>query len=138
MLCNDKQVLGPWVNKGWLNAVAAVIVSSLLVLSGVLVVTTVFPDVDVVVLSLCLTAVLALALVGLGVSTLRTTLRRRAEDEEAKQPVARETWTMPPLALLEKPSWSPARRVAMYAMSAYLVVAASLLVVKAIELGLGH
>ena len=138
MLCNDKHVLGPWVNKGWLNAVAAVIVGSLLVLSGVLVVTTVFPGVDVVILSLCLTAVLAVALVGFGLSTLRTTLRRRAEDEEVKQPVARETWTMPPLALLEKPTWSPARRIAMYAMSGYLVVAASLLVVKAIELGLSH
>jgi hypothetical protein len=117
---------------------AVVIVGFLLVLSGVLVVTTVFPGVDVVILSLCLAAVLMLALVGLGLSTLRTTLRRRTEDEEAKQPVARETWTMPPLALLEKPTWSPARRVAMYAMSAYLVVATSLLVVKAIELGLGN
>ena len=138
MLCNDKHVLGPWVNKGWLNAVAAVIVGSLLVLSGILVVTTVFPGVNVVVLSLCLAAVLALALVAFGLATLRTTYRRKAVEEEAEPPVARETWTMPPLALLEKPTWSPARRFAIYAMSGYLVVAASLLVVKAIELGLGH
>jgi len=138
MLCNDKQVLGPWVNKAWLNAVATVIVGSLLVLSGVLVVTTVLPGVDVIILSLCLAAVLALALVAFGLSTLRTARRRKGEEEEVAQPVVRETWTMPPLALLEKPTWSPARRVAMYAMSGYLVVAASLLVVKAIELGLGN
>ncbi|MGD0273050.1 MAG: NRAMP family divalent metal transporter [Gaiellaceae bacterium] len=138
MLCNDKHVLGPWVNKGWLNAVATVIVGSLLVLSGVLVVTTVLPGVDVVILSLCLAAALALALAALGLSTLRTARRRRAEKEEVVQPVARETWTMPPLALLEKPTWSPAWRVAMYAMSAYLVIATSLLVVRAIQIGLGH
>ena len=137
MLCNDKQVLGPWVNRGWLNAVAAVIVGALLGLSAVLVVTTVFPSVDVVKLSLFLAAALALALVGFGLSSLRTALKRKAEQEEAVQPVARETWTMPPLALLEKPIWSPARRVAMYALSAYLLLAASLLVVKAIQIGLG-
>jgi hypothetical protein len=131
-------VLGPWVNKGWLNAVAAVIVGSLLVLSGVLVVTTVLPGVDVVILSLCLAAALALSLAALGLSTLRTARKRRAEKEEVVRPVARETWTMPPLALLEKPTWSPAWRVAMYAMSSYLVVATSLLVVKALQIGLGH
>jgi NRAMP (natural resistance-associated macrophage protein)-like metal ion transporter len=141
MLCNDRQVLGPWVNRGWLNAVATLIVGSLLALSGILVVTTVFPGVDVVLLALCLGGALALALAALALSALRTARRRRAEkeeEEEAEQPVARESWTMPPLALLEKPLWSPARRAAMYALIVYLVVAVSLLVVKAVELGLGR
>src|SRR5438105_9497135 len=47
LLCNDRAVLGPWVNKLWLNAVAGVIVAAMLVLSLILVVSTVVPSVDV-------------------------------------------------------------------------------------------
>jgi hypothetical protein len=44
---------------------------------------------------------------------------------------------MPALVLLERPKWSLPRRIAMVAMSAYLVVAVALLAVKAIQLALG-
>src|ERR1700730_10568764 len=40
LLCNDRAVLGPWVNKTWLNIVATLIVSVLLVLSMILVIST--------------------------------------------------------------------------------------------------
>ena len=52
MLCNDRAVLGPWVNRPWLNAVAVVILSVLLGLSGILMATTLFPSVDVTRLAL--------------------------------------------------------------------------------------
>jgi Mn2+/Fe2+ NRAMP family transporter len=42
LLCNDREVLGPWVNPGWLNLLAGLILGALLILSGVLVVTTAF------------------------------------------------------------------------------------------------
>src|SRR6201996_7318102 len=48
LLCNDREVLGPWVNRSWLNIVAGFIVSTLLLLSGILMATTLFPDVNVV------------------------------------------------------------------------------------------
>jgi hypothetical protein len=44
---------------------------------------------------------------------------------------------MPALALLERPKWSMARRVAMLVLVGYLVVAVALLVVKAVEIALG-
>ncbi len=47
----------------------------------------------------------------------------------------RHTWTMPPLALLERPTWSPGRRAAMLMLRGYLVVAVVLLVVKTVQLG---
>src|SRR5207245_6279778 len=47
MLCNDRAVLGPWVNKPWLNALAGIIVAAMLVLSLIAVVSTVLPSVDV-------------------------------------------------------------------------------------------
>jgi Mn2+/Fe2+ NRAMP family transporter len=43
LLCNDRAVLGPWVNPRWLNPLATVIISVLLMLSGILVATTLFP-----------------------------------------------------------------------------------------------
>ena len=48
LLCNDREVLGPWVNRRWLNWVAALIVGTLLLLSGILMTTTLFPDLNVV------------------------------------------------------------------------------------------
>ena len=45
---------------------------------------------------------------------------------------------MPALALLERPRWSTGRRVAMLTLSGYLVLAIILLVVKAVQLALGH
>jgi len=46
LLCNDRQVLGPWVNARWLNLLAGFIVSVLLLLSGILMATTLSPRVD--------------------------------------------------------------------------------------------
>ena len=46
LLCNDPEVLGPWMNARWLNIVAGVIISVLLVLSGTLVITTLFSGVN--------------------------------------------------------------------------------------------
>ena len=43
LLCNDREVLGPWVNRPWLNWVAGLIVGTLLLLSGILMATTLFP-----------------------------------------------------------------------------------------------
>jgi hypothetical protein len=42
---------------------------------------------------------------------------------------------MPPLALLERPTWSPGRKAAMLLLRGYLVVAVLLLVVKTVQLG---
>jgi hypothetical protein len=49
----------------------------------------------------------------------------------------RNQWRMPPLALLKPVTWSPALKLAMIALLGYLVVAALLLLIKAIQLGTG-
>ena len=43
LLCNDREVLGPWRNPPWLNVLASVIVAVLVLLSLILMATTVFP-----------------------------------------------------------------------------------------------
>ena len=136
LLCNDRAVLGPWVNKAWLNAVAGFIVSALLVLSLVLVVTTVLPSIDVTTLVIVLSSVMGLALVGGG---LWIWLSSRGGPPAPKVSRAeRENWRMPALALLERPVLSTARRIAMLTLSGYLVLAIILLAVKAVELAIAR
>ena len=134
LLCNDKEVLGPWVNRPWLNVVAVFIIGVLLDLSLVLVVTTIFPTVDVVLLSLVLFAVLIVLLAGGGVVYART----HRTGQVAVPAGHRDTWRMPPLTLLGRPEWSRGRTAAMWSLRGYLVVAVALLLVKAVQLGTGH
>jgi NRAMP (natural resistance-associated macrophage protein)-like metal ion transporter len=137
LLCNDPAVLGPWVNRAWLNVVASIIVGLLLELSLVLVIATLIPSIDVgrvfVVLSIALAAGLAAA----GAVILRGRRLRPAEPADMHG-VVRLNWRMPPLALLERPRWSRGRLVAMYALRGYLVVAVILLIVKAVQLATAH
>ena len=136
LLCNDKEVLGPWVNRPWLNAVAFVIVSLLLVLSLVLMATTVFPHVDVRTLSLGMGAALVLIFLVGGIGYWRA-LRLRPPEPPVPR-ARRERWRMPPLNRLERPTWSRGRLAAMYALRGYLVLAVVLLAVKAFQLGFHH
>jgi len=133
LLCNDAAVLGPWVNRPWVNAVATVVVSVLIVLSLILMTTTVFPHIDVDALLAVLAGVLVVALATAGLF-YRRALRQRPP--VAKMPRARrDTWRMPPLALLERPEWSAGRKRAMLVLRLYLVASVALLLVKAVQLG---
>jgi NRAMP (natural resistance-associated macrophage protein)-like metal ion transporter len=134
LLCNDRAVLGPWVNKLWLNLVATFIVTVLLILSLILVVTTVIPTIDVTKLIIALSAFAALALAA-GGAWIWLSQRGSVREPEVSR-AERENWRMPALALLERPKWSPVRWIAMLTMAGYLVVAVALLVVKAVQLAI--
>jgi Mn2+/Fe2+ NRAMP family transporter len=134
LLCNDREVLGPWCNAPWLNAVASVIVGVLVELSLILMASTLFPSVNVTDLFLYLSLVLVAVLLGTALLALRN--RPGAAVEVAKLTDERRSmWTMPPLALLERPVWSPGRRAGMLLLRGYLLVAVLLLVVKTVQLG---
>jgi Mn2+/Fe2+ NRAMP family transporter len=142
LLCNDPEVLGPWVNRPWLNALAGLIVGVLLLLSGILMATTLFPNIDVVAVG----GYLAVAMVVLAAaaSVMLRWLSRRRPTPAGPEPVAhaiagvdRSTWRMPPLTLLQPVTWSVGTRLGMLALRGYLIVGAVLLIVKAIQLGRG-
>ncbi len=135
LLCNDREVLGPWRNRPWLNVIASIIVAVLVLLSLILMATTVFPNIDVTRFALIGGGVVAIALLGFGVATLRSQRQPRAVTMVEEPQVPREQWTMPPLALLGRPRWSTGRKVAMLTMRGYLVASVVLLVVKAAQLG---
>jgi Mn2+/Fe2+ NRAMP family transporter len=139
LLCNDRQVLGPWVNRPWLNIVAGVIVSALLLLSGILMATTVFPHLNIVALAAGLTVGMAIC-AGCAFMVLWWSGRWRTKTpvlEQLSRALARadrDTWRMPPLALLEPVKWSVGTRVGMLALRGYLLIGAILLVIKGIQL----
>jgi NRAMP (natural resistance-associated macrophage protein)-like metal ion transporter len=136
LLCNDKEVLGPWVNRTWLNVLASVIVSVLLIMSLILMVTTLFSSIDVTTLAEVLGILLVIIYLVAGAVMLRN---RSGRPPVPVVPMERRaTWRMPPLNLLERPTWSRGRLIGMYLLRIYLVVAVLLLLVKAIELGLHH
>jgi len=139
LLCNDREVLGPWVNRPWLNWVAGLIVGTLLLLSGILMATTLFPNINVVAVASYLALALVILVAAAG-PALRWMARRQPAAAPAKFPargVDRTTWRMPPLTLLEPVIWSPGTRLGMIALRGYLVLGALLLVVKAIQVSRG-
>jgi Mn2+/Fe2+ NRAMP family transporter len=139
LLCNDRDVLGPWVNPTWLNVVATLVIATLLMLSGTLMATTMFPHLNGARVAVWLSVALAGGLAGTA-TALRISRARRGS---AAAPVAgipreqRSGWRMPPLAMLKPVAWSPTLKVGVIALRCYLVVAALLLIIKAIQLGTG-
>ena len=136
MLCNDREVLGPWTNPTWLKALAATIVGLLMLLSLVLTLTTLFPSINVSTMFLTGAAVLAVALATMGLSALRGRSPGAAGVTFAasEHDVSREQWTMPPAALLSRPYLSFGRRAGLYVLAGYMVVAFVMLVVKSVQL----
>jgi Mn2+/Fe2+ NRAMP family transporter len=133
LLCNDKAVLGPWVNRPWLNAVASVIVGLLVMLSLILAATVILPNLDVRLLSLALGLVLALGLAAIWL-IYRSGQRGASRDVDPVLLADKATWRMPPLASLPKPQPSRARVIGLFTLRAYLVVAVVLAVVKVLQL----
>ena len=138
LLCNDREVLGPWVNRAWLNVLAVLIEAILLLLSLILMATTVFPSLNVTTFTLIGGAVMLVGLVVFGALALRSRRGARGVTVIASgRQIPREQWTMPPIALLARPKQSLGRRVTMLALEAYLVLAIAMLVVKAVQLAGG-
>jgi len=137
LLCNDREVLGPWTNRRWLNMLAGLIISVLLVLSGTLVITTLFPSFNSATVAISLA--IAFAAAGAGVGTwLRLTRSRRPppppHPASTMTPAERLNWRMPPLALLKPVQWSTGTKLAVLALRGYLVISVLLLIVKAVQL----
>ena len=141
LLCNDAEVLGPWMNHRWLNVLAGAIIAVLLVLSGTLVISTLFSSFN----SGAIAIWLAIGMVVAGIGTtiyLQMTRSRRPPPtpHPAKTMTAAErlNWRMPPLALLKPVQWSTGTKLGVLTLRGYLVVSVLLLIVKAVQLGTTH
>jgi Mn2+/Fe2+ NRAMP family transporter len=137
LLCNDPEILGPWVNPPWLNMLASVIVSVLVMLSGTLVATTLFTHINPAATVLWLSGVL---IAGLAAAAVRLRIVRARQGPRVRPGAGmsraeRSSWRMPPLALLKPVAWSSGTKLSVLLLRAYLVVSVVLLAVAAVRLG---
>jgi Mn2+/Fe2+ NRAMP family transporter len=141
LLCNDKPVLGPWVNNRGLNYFTGAIIAVLIILSIILTVSVLFPDATneqlilgimgggVVVAAIAAVVIMALSKNG-GIES--------SADEAAAETMSRDTWRMPPLAQLAPAKLSLAAKTWMGALRLYLVVAVALVLFRVVMLAIGH
>jgi Mn2+/Fe2+ NRAMP family transporter len=130
LLCNDRYVLGPWVNRRGTNAFTSAVVAVLIALSVVLTASVMFPSIT----SGQIIAIFAVCAAVTAVTGAGMLLRRRGRAADAGPFAAadRSTWRMPPLAELGTPAVSATRKVGLTALRGYLFIAMILVIVKII------
>jgi hypothetical protein len=131
MLCNDRAVLGPWVNSRRTNIFTAAVITVLIALSAVLTTSVVFPGITgrqiLFIIGGCVTAAVAV-----GGTILVRSLRVRSTVNVDRRD--RENWRMPPLNMLTKPVMSGGRKVALAVLGGYMGIAMTLVMVRIIQL----
>ncbi|WP_042373646.1 NRAMP family divalent metal transporter [Streptacidiphilus neutrinimicus] len=136
LLCNDKQVLGPWVNGPKTNAFTAAVVGVLVTLSIILTASVLFPDISAGAIIDIMAACGVVGVLAAGYAAF--TKRRTATKEDPVDRTGRDEWRMPPLETLTRPVMATGRRIGMSALRGYLLVAMVLVIVKIVEVALGH
>jgi NRAMP (natural resistance-associated macrophage protein)-like metal ion transporter len=131
LLCNDEQVLGPWVNGRWLNAFTGLVIAALVLLSLILTASVLFP-------SLSVASLLGPAGVGGGIGALawlmvaaRKGPRRKTFDNTLK-----DRWVMAPIERLGRAQLTGGARIWMVMLRGYLLLAGGLVLVRILTLAL--
>ncbi|NMM02112.1 divalent metal cation transporter [Paraburkholderia sp. RP-4-7] len=150
LLCNDRAVLGPWVNSKKLNIFTGAVVWVLVMLSIILTASVMYPDITGEAIIEVLAGGTLLAVVGYAATvTVRrlrpaqanaaaSTVASVSESEQRFSKEARNTWRMPPLEELPAPQLTLSKRVWMGVLRGYLIVAVALVVVKVVQMTLLH
>jgi Mn2+/Fe2+ NRAMP family transporter len=137
LLCNDREVLGPWVNGAKTNAFTSSVVAVLVALSVILTASVLFPGISA---RQILDIMIACGAAGVLIAGYAVSRKMRSAGPTA-DPVdrsGRETWRMPPLHMLQRPAMSASRKLGIGALRIYLAVATILVFVKIVELAIGH
>ena len=142
LLCNDKPVLGPWVNSRRLNLFTGAVVAVLVMLSVILTGSVLFPGIsDTFILSILIGGSVAGLLTALGVAFAQ---RRSRKPETGNLgsisrivSVAHDKWRMPPLDQLPSARLSLASRIWMIVLRGYLIAAGGLVLLRIFQLATG-
>jgi NRAMP (natural resistance-associated macrophage protein)-like metal ion transporter len=132
MLCNDRDVLGPWVNGRRTNAFTSLVVGVLVALSLILTASVLDQDI---------TAGQILDILGASgaVGVLLAGFKLWHSRGQAAAPIDRtgkEDWRMPHLDTLTRPVFARGHRIGMAVLRSYLAVATVLVVVRLVQLAL--
>ena len=150
LLCNDKAVLGPWVNGRRTNAFTGAVIAVLVTLSVVLTASVMFPDIGA-------------ARDRRHHGGVRRPGRRHRRGRAGAQPAAvrarraarprwqlgmtrarpsraadKLSWRMPPLSELPALAIRGARRIGLIGLRCYLAIAVVMVVVKIVETAIGR
>ncbi|MEX3786394.1 NRAMP family divalent metal transporter [Paraburkholderia sp. BR14374] len=143
LLCNDKAVLGPWVNSKQLNVFTGAVIAVLVVLSIILTAATVYPDISGAAIIKILVGGCGLAAAVYAAVELSRKLRGGTVVHDAAPlnrlalKELRNTWRMPPLEDLQAPQHlTLSTRVWMGVLRTYLVVAVGLVIVKVVQMAI--
>jgi len=135
LLCNDKAVLGPWVNTQGLNLFTGAVIAVLVVLSVILTASVLYPEIS--------GKTIIAILVGGGLAGMVICLTFGAVGPTVSAPIEpadralRDAWLMPPLAQLPPRQLTALNRVWLLVLRAYLIVAAGLVLCRIFTLALG-
>lgn len=139
LLCNDKEVLGPWVNSKLVNYFAGAVVAVLVMMSIILTASVLFPDItEAQILWILVGGVVATIFSAVGVNLYEARHGKSKIIQVAIDRSLRDTWRMPPVAKLQAAQMSLLSKVWMIVLRGYLVVAGGMLIFKMIQLALGH
>ena len=135
LLCNDRAVLGPWVNRRGLNLFTGAVIAVLVMLSIILTAAVLYPEVsEETIVTVLVVGSLAALIIYLIFRGMRPT--SEAPVEPARRSL-RNTWRMPPLAELPPRQLTTLNRVWLVVLRAYLIVAAGLVLVRIVQLATG-
>ena len=136
LLCNDRQVLGPWVNGLAQNIFTSIIIAILVILSLVLTAGVLFPLNATMITWILIGGTTIFVLGVLGFLANRR-FSHRTTSEVAFDRSDRKTWRMPPLALLTAPNLSSESRIGLAVLRSYLLIAMILVIVKIFQMAHG-
>ena len=133
LLCNDKAVLGPWRNGRWLNLFTGAVIAALVMLSVILTASVLYPDIS----GRMIVGILAGGSVLTVVAWLVSNVFRRGANTPIDR-LGREAWRMPALSRLPAPAMTGLVKAWMIVLRGYLLVAGGLIVIRIVQLALGH
>src|SRR5215467_1376682 len=137
LLCNDREVLGPWVNGTKTNAFTGAVVAVVVALSVILTAAVLFPAISAHQILDIMIVCGAVGVLG-GAFALSRRVRAGGTAADPVDRSGRENWRMPPLHLLQRPAMSTTRKLGVGALQVYLAVATILVIVKIVELAISH
>jgi Mn2+/Fe2+ NRAMP family transporter len=133
LLCNDKAVLGPWVNGRWLNLFTGAVIAALVMLSVILTASVLYPDLD----GRAIVGLLAAGAAATVLGWAATTFAHRRGCAPVNRS-GREHWRMPPLHLLAPVRMKPGEKLWMGVLRGYLALSGGLVLARIVQLAISR
>ena len=135
LLCNDKEVVGPWANGRKTNLFTSFVIAVLVMLSIILTASVMFP-------SITSTQILSILIIGTVLTVIAGTIafvrQRSFPKSDPVDQMTKLKWRMPPLSTLSPPKFSVTRRAWLGVLRSYLLIATVLVVIRVVQLARGR